>query len=264
MKKQDATNQGSWAARGPLRHLASLQGFTDEGERAAYWRIADEVRNKPILDLGVGPGRTISFLRPLTESYAAIDYLPEMVEVAQRRYPFVDVQVGDARDLSRFAEGCFSLVVFSYSGIDAVDHEDRRRVLQEAHRVLKPNGIFWFSTLNIDGRSPHERPWAPIWPARHGSTLHYAADIFGMVKGIPRGLVNYTRHRNLRQQGDGWLVAPFSSHAYGLVVHYTSLDHQLAELEVVGFKPDPEVFGPNGVRLGSASDVDFFNIIARK
>ena len=143
MKNQDATNQRSWAAQGPLQHLASLQGFTDEGERAAYWRIADEVRNKRILDLGVGPGRTVTLLRSLTEDYAAIDYLPAMVEVARKKHPFVDVRVGDARDLSRFADGSFALVVFSYSGIDAVDHEDRRRVLQEAHRVLMPNGIFW-------------------------------------------------------------------------------------------------------------------------
>ena len=166
--------------------------------------------------------------------------------------------------LSRFADGSFSLVVFSYSGIDAVDHEDRRRVLREAHRVLKPDGIFWLSTLNLDGRSPHERPWAPIWPARQGSRLHYAADIVGMLKGVPRGLVNYSRRRNLRQQGDGWLVAPFSSHAYGLVVHYTSLGHQLAELEAVGFKPDPEVFDPDGQRVEGASHGDFFNIVARK
>src|SRR5580692_11607097 len=132
MNNQDATNQSSWTAQGPVQHLASLQGFTDEGERAAYWRIADEVRNQPILDLGVGPGRTISLLRSLTESYVAIDYLPAMVEVARRKFPFDDVDVGDARDLSRFGDGSFALVVFSYSGIDAVDHEDRRRVLREA------------------------------------------------------------------------------------------------------------------------------------
>ena len=187
-----------------------------------------------------------------------------MVEVARKKHPFVDVRVGDARDLSRFADGSFALVVFSYSGIDAVDHEDRRRVLQEAHRVLMPNGIFWFSTLNLDGRAPHERPWAPIWPVRHGGRIPHAADILRMVKGIPRGLLNSNRLRNRRQQGDGWLVAPFSSHAYGLLVHYTSLANQRAELERVGFKPHMEVFDPDGNRVHDKSNVDFFNIVARK
>jgi SAM-dependent methyltransferase len=264
MKNQDATNQGCWAAQGPLRHLASLQGFTDEGERAAYWRIADEVRNQPILDLGVGPGRTIPLLRALTKSYVAIDYLPAMVEVARQNYPFVDVDVGDARDLSRFADASFALVVFSFSGIDAVDHEDRRLVLREAHRVLKPNGIFWFSTLNLNGGYPSQRPWAPVWPARQGGWIPYAAEVVQTVRAIPRGLLNYGRLRSFSQRGDDWLVAPFSAHAYGLLVHYASLSHQLAELKVAGFKRDPEVFDPDGDPVRNESDAKFFNILARK
>src|SRR5262245_43360174 len=148
MNVQDRKNREVWSDRGAIKGLASSQGFTNEGERAAYWHIVDEIRNKPILDLGVGPGRTIKLLRSLSDKYVALDYLPPMVEHVRERFPFVDVRLGDARDLSSFGASTFYLVVFSYMGIDSVDHEGRQRILSEAYRVLQPGGILWFSTLN--------------------------------------------------------------------------------------------------------------------
>jgi ubiquinone/menaquinone biosynthesis C-methylase UbiE len=133
---QDAINRSTWTQRGAVNWLSSNQGYTDGGEFAAYWRIADEVRDQPILDLGVGGGRTVSLLRPLSRDYVALDYLPELVDSARRKFPFVDIRTGDARDLSQFPDERFSLVVFSYAGIDAVGPEDRRRVLAEVRRVL--------------------------------------------------------------------------------------------------------------------------------
>lgn len=41
-------------------------GWIDTGERILVNRIADEVRSQPILDIGVGGGRTAWMLRPLS------------------------------------------------------------------------------------------------------------------------------------------------------------------------------------------------------
>ncbi len=264
---QDQVNWSTWTQTGAVAWLSSNQGYTDRGEFAAYWRIADQIRDQPILDLGVGGGRTIPLLRALSRDYVAIDYLPPLVESAKRRYPFVDIRKGDARDLSQFENQRFGLVAFSYAGIDAVGPEDRQRILAEVSRVLKPGGIFWFSTLNKEGTSPSDRPWRPRWRAEGGSPIHNALELLRHLKSMPRSLANYARLQKLRREGEGWLVAPFSPHAFGLLVHYTTLAHQIDELVRAGFDASPEVFDPQGAPVQPDADLrgmDFFNILARK
>src|SRR5205085_5048986 len=77
----------------------------------------------------------------------------------RRAHPGTDVQQGDARDLSRFQNDRFALVMFSYNGIDGLDHGDRRRALEEFHRVIRRDGWLVFSTLNKDGPAFNTRPW---------------------------------------------------------------------------------------------------------
>jgi ubiquinone/menaquinone biosynthesis C-methylase UbiE len=269
VNEQDEINQGTWTDRAAVSWLQTIQGFTDEGERAAYFRLADEMRGKPILDLGVGAGRTITLLRALSAEYVAIDYLPVMVESARRRYPTIDVQLGDARDLSRFADESFSLVVFSYMGIDAVGREGRGSILREVQRVLKPGGIFWFSTLNMAGTAARMRPWRLSHPTMARMGLGRRVLRVGRsLKSAPRETLNYLRLRRLTQRDTGWMVAPFAAHSYRLLVHYTTLEGQLKDLQEAGFSETVDVFEDVGgapVGVGDAlSDVFCFNILARK
>jgi len=264
---QDVVNQRAWTQPVSVSWLGSLQGFTDAGECAAYWRIADGCRNQPILDIGVGLGRTVPLLRSLSEQYVAIDYLPAMIDAVRRKFPFVDAGVGDARNLTRFADNSFALVAFSFMGIDAVDHADRQTVLEEVHRVLRPGGIFWFSTLNKDGRAFRERPWRPRWPERVGGSLHHAVDILHSLKAVPRNWINYARSQRLRREGEGWAVAPFAAHDFGLIAHYISASQQIAELQRHGFKDGVELIdNDSGVPVDERrlQDVYAFNVLARK
>ena len=97
---ESGRNQATWSKASSRRALDSVVRFTDPGERAALDLIREEIRKKPILDVGVGTGRTIPLLSPLTADYRALDYLPAMVEASRRRYPGVRIDLGDARDLS--------------------------------------------------------------------------------------------------------------------------------------------------------------------
>jgi len=116
----DEINRAAWQTRASVRSFARLEGFTDDGERAALASIAHEVHDEPILDLGVGAGRTVPILRSLSDDYTAIDYTPELVMACRHKHPNARILHGDARDLSCFPAETFKLVVFSFNGIDAV------------------------------------------------------------------------------------------------------------------------------------------------
>jgi len=103
-----------------------------------------------VLDMGVGGGRTTETLAPTACTYIGVDYSQAMVEAAQGRYPDQDFRQADARDLSTFAEGSFDFVLFSYNGLDCVGHTDRLKVLSEVHRIVRPGGVFMFSSHNMD------------------------------------------------------------------------------------------------------------------
>ena len=102
-----------------------------------------------MLDMGVGGGRTTAYFAPLVKKYIGIDYASEMVAACQQKFPKLDFQTADARDLSQFSDNSFDLVLFSFNGIDYVDHCDRLKILQEITRVAKPGAYFCFSTHNL-------------------------------------------------------------------------------------------------------------------
>lgn len=101
-----------------------------------------------VLDVGCGAGRTTCPLAAGGFDVIGIDVSEEMVDETNRRYPALDVRVGDVRDLD-FDDDRFAHVLFSYCGIDMIQPEAGRfEALEEIGRVLEPGGTFAFSTHN--------------------------------------------------------------------------------------------------------------------
>ncbi len=263
---QRALNEATWSRRSAVESLTGPPHYTDPGERAALAYVADEVRGSPILDLGVGSGRTVSLLQWLTDDYRSLDISPEMVKATRSRYPHAHVELADARTLEGYPSCTFGLVNFSYSGIDAMPPADRRAVLNAVHRVLVPGGIFLFSVLNLNGPSFRERPWRlRIW--RTKNPLKVTAQVAAQLKSFPLDLRNWLRIRHSGEYGPGYAVAPLSAHHYAVLAHFTTLDRQLAELEELGYERHGAIFDSrSGNRVWpekDTSDVDWFHIVAR-
>lgn len=262
----DDINKQAWRDPSTVDMFSKLEGWTDPGERAAVLSIAEEIQGKPILDLGVGAGRTVPLLRAISEDYVALDYTPELVAACKRKYPDVRVFGGDARVLSRFPDASFQLVMFSFNGIDAVDPQGRKKILDEVFRVLRPGGIFLFSAHNREGPGNGEKlsfgvhrtrnPFKLAWRLAHAA-LH-----------LRRTLRNHARYAKLGFDGDGYSIKNASAHDHGIVIYYTSLDHQMRELEQAGFRPGTAVFSnDDGRRIQMGDDVTkpwWFHFIARK
>lgn len=265
-QQQDGFNQAVWESPHAVRSYAAAEGFSDRGEQAIYERVRERLHEEAILDIGVGGGRTVALLSPLGRRYVALDYAPHMVEACRRRFPQADVSLGDARDLNRFDAHSFGLVTFSFNGIDAVDHAARQDVLREVRRVLKPGGLFWFSTLNISGLGLRLRPWLPEWQAPRGGALRFAYDNARMLARMPKRMLNYARLRPLFRRGDGWSIDTLSAHDYNLLVHYTSLAREREELAAHGFALELVFDSGRGQPVApgdDARDVFWFQILAR-
>jgi len=222
------------------------------GERAIYERVRSDVRGRPILDLGVGAGRTVRPLLALSEDYVGLDYTPEMVAVCRRRFPGARFEDGDARDLLRFPAGVFALVVFSCCGLGMVDHAGRLRVLAEVRRVLAPGGAFAFSFHNR--RSPeYEAGFA--FPRTQAATdpLRRVIRAGRFAVESARSFSNYLRYRSHEIHTDEYAIINDRCSHYATMLYYITLEEQRAQLCRAGFQAGAEAFDLDGKPATEAS-----------
>jgi SAM-dependent methyltransferase len=261
----DEINRRAWRVGDTLRHYRTLEGWTDPGERAAVAWVAEEAQGQPILDIGVGAGRTLPLLTAISRDYVAVDYTPAMVDACRAKHPAARVMHMDARDLSAFADNSFFLVVFSFNGLDAVDHTDRIRVLAEVHRVLRPGGLFLHSTHNRAGPS-YDRQVRPrleftLDPLRLGwRLLRFARAAWLTAR-------NSRRHRRLDHDFDGYAVRTAAAHDYAIVIIYVEQDAHRRQLARSGFATEIVFESADGQPVAEAADTSrsaWFHFIARK
>jgi len=111
--------------------------------------LRKDARGEPVLEIGIGGGRTTPHLLGITNDYVGIDYSSRMIEICRQKFNST-FMVCDARNMSAFENERFFAVVFWGNGIDDVSPQDRALILHEVNRVLKKKGIFTFSSHNLD------------------------------------------------------------------------------------------------------------------
>ncbi len=219
-------------------------GWIGPGESELVRRLASETRGTPLLDIGVGAGRTTSLLALLADDYIGVDYSPEMIDLARRRYPWADLRVGDARSLSDFDDGQFGAVVFTYNGLDGIAHEDRAGAFAEMRRVLRPGGWLLYSTLNMDGPQFRAKPWEDIrWPtSRTTAVMSPTAKLSALASTLieiahrARIFRNWLRIRTQQRANSDWGLSSMVAHDYRMLVHFITVPAARREVTAAGFE----------------------------
>jgi SAM-dependent methyltransferase len=183
--------------------------------------------HKKILDIGIGCGRTTIYLEPLAEKYVGIDFSPTFVDFVNTAMPSVDARLCDMRDLGEFNAESFDFVLASFNVIDFVTHQDRLKTLVEVRRVLKPGGIFVFSSHNraweLTGSRPHlELNRDPVRQAR-------------IILRWGRRLINYLKWKRHWVFAEDHAIVGDVGNDFSTLHYYVDQQASRRQLEECGF-----------------------------
>lgn len=109
--------------------------------------LAKRFGNGKILDVGCGDGYISSRLSKNFKDVIGIDISREALKIARKKNPKITFIVADCTNLP-FSDESFETIVASEI-IEHLTHEDGKKFLNEASRVLKPHGVIIASSPNI-------------------------------------------------------------------------------------------------------------------
>ena len=238
--REAADNRHIYSKGDVVHHYADAEAKLKTAEAGIFELIGAELRDRKLLDIGVGAGRTTPHLLALSHSYVGVDYSPEMVAVCAAKYPGVRFLEADARRLDLLGLCGFDFVFFSFNGIDSIDGEGRAQVLRQVFEILNPGGLFLFSSHNL--RVEPEKPWdlgLYRWSRRPSVLWECLAEMLANWR-------NYRRQAANRWRGDGFAMVTDSGHGFRLLHYYVDPVEQVRQLQELGFLA-VEAFDGRGV-----------------
>jgi SAM-dependent methyltransferase len=262
----DQINQRTWNSRDAEREFRRAESWIDPGEKAAFAQIRDECRNQPLLDIGIGAGRTVPLMMQISPDYTGIDYTAKLLDHARARYPGVDLHHMDARNMSALPSDHYALTAFSCNGIDCVTYEDRVVILKEMMRVTRPGGLVFFSSHNRDGPGFHDS-LTNLMPRFTPNLLRYGWRTFRTLRVLPLASYNYFRHARLHRNLDGYSIKTAAAHYFGILIIYTTLNEQRRQLASLGLELEAVFGSGDGRRVADdaqMSDAWWLHFVARK
>lgn len=224
-------------------------------EISVFDKYREKIAAGDLLDIGIGGGRTTRCLINMCKKYIGLDYSLNFVNSVRKQFPNEDIRLMDARDLSSFGNNSFDFVNFSFNGLDYVDLEGRTRVLNEVYRVLKPDGVFFFSTHNKSHPTFNKFPWLY-------KTNTLLTNIKTAIKLLPYIPKHYLRKIEETINTD-FAIINDSAHNFNLMTFYTTPEFLVRQLSKSHFT-DIELMLKNGNTTIDNHYDDWIFVVSKK
>jgi SAM-dependent methyltransferase len=230
----DRINLGVYSSPTIVRsHSASHRLYPPE--QTLFRLLRHHITRARVLDVGVGAGRTTAYVAPFAADYVGIDWSHPMVASAQRTFPNYSFHHADARDLSLFTDQSFHFILFSFNGIDCVNHDDRLTVLREFHRVLAATGWLMFSSHN---RAFARQRAYKLAPSLRDLLLPLPTRLREIGRRL-RTLRTLARRHHLarfERHDTDYSILNDSAHNWSCIHYYIEPAHQVGQLRSIGFE----------------------------
>lgn len=181
-----------------------------------------------VLEIGCGAGRLTGYLIELGQHVQGIDVSPAMIAYCRETYPGGDFSVMDLRDLSGFEEESLDVVVATDNVLDVLDDSERRRVLRDIGRVLRPGGLLTMSA--------HNRAFLPNLKMPTDLRARNFIRMAGKLVLMPWRMRNRRQLLRFQRFEHDYAVVNDEAHHFKLLHYYISRDAQERQLEEEGFE----------------------------
>lgn len=241
------SNKEIYSKKNIVEHYSNYKGL-QKPEETIFNILSPKLNEMKMLDIGVGGGRTTEYFKDKVKEYIGVDFSEGMIAECRKKfsnYPKLKFDVCDVRDLSRFKNEEFDFVLFSFNGLDNINHEERLNALKEIRRICKKGGYFCFSSHNLNYLN-------------YFFKIKFRFNIFKLIASIPQ--IYKLRKRNKEQikkiNSSNYLLVYDDVYDFGLYTYYVNSTYQNKILEEIGFKTS-EVFSlKSGTKLEEKNNAE--------
>lgn len=222
-------NHSAYSSQKVVRHYAEYSKELQPPEKTIFDILNPGLSQMKMLDIGVGGGRTTSFFAPNVKEYTGIDFSEGMINVCREKFktmfPAAKFEVCDVRNLSRFASRYFDFILFSFNGIDNISYEERITVLKEMRKICSPQGVFCFSSHNLN--------YLPEF-----FKIHFRLHIFKFIKSLAgrKKLIKQNKDSINDLASKNYVNIYDDVYDFGLHTCYIRPSYQVEILHSSGFK----------------------------
>lgn len=185
-RRQPASWLGVW--------LAKLLPLRRQKRDAEFRYLSKPKPGQRLLDIGCGNGDFLANAYDAGWDVVGVDPDPKAVAVATQRG--LDVSVGSV-ELFAGESSCFDAITLSH----VLEHlHDPLLFIQAAHRLLKPGGVIFIDTPNIESRGARRwgRNWRGLETPRH-LVLFSREGLIGMLQAGGFGNIETKRRTAVRK-----------------------------------------------------------------